>query len=101
MINKKLYNKLLRIGKVIPESTEEIQEFENYYKNFKFPDVSDIIPSELVKSNFSLDSNSTIENFDFDDNSLSMAARNGKDLPKEILDKMHSDRNKAENNETE
>lgn len=92
MLDKKLYKNLKALGKILPETESEILEFEDVYRKVVFPDVSDINPSDIIGTEITLESASITNGYDTNSDSVSMAARNGMEISKELLDQMHVDR---------
>lgn len=101
--NKKFRTALFKIGQIIPESTEEIEEFEKIINEKDLPDLPDIFgtPSKIVQQGkFSPTyRDSSVNDDQLDANhQMARAAREGSKsaFPKEISDKMKKDRLDAE-----
>ena len=93
---KDFINFLRKHGYALPESEEHIKKFEENNKTSsvepkEWDSVDDILQENKSKI---IDFSSKIENSEIK-RSLSMAAREGKEISKEIRDKMKSDRDNA------
>ena len=93
---EKLIQKAFRKGGFLfPETPEEVAEFE---KRFGNTDI--ILPDELREPTFLTSKRSTSAKKKLSEKSenLAMAAREGSQLPDEVLKKMKEDRDKAKRN---
>lgn len=91
-----LIKSLKILGEVLPSNPEEVDDFEKNLKSFDIPtipdslnDVNEVLNRGYINKTYSTELNSSTT----DD--MARAAREGKDLPHHILDKMKADRNNS------
>ena len=91
----KLRNELFKIGHILPETDEEINEFDKIIKKKELPKLPEIFssPSELIKEGRPIIKtlNPIINN-----EAMARVAREGKEIPPNIIEQMKIDRANAE-----
>lgn len=99
--NNNLNTKFLKkLGFGIPDNEEEVNEFEEVIKEHDIPPIPEHLDSIdfILENGFSNpDKNISSTNRSENEN-IARAARDGKNIPESILDKMRKDRENAEKN---
>lgn len=90
---------LKSLGYLFPSTENEVDSFETNNKLEEIPE-NYCNPIDLIsKSRIHLPNSKKIIDFKKSVDNLARAARNGSEIPDDIIDKMKSDRDKAENEE--
>lgn len=91
----KLRDELFKIGHILPETDEEINEFDKIIKKKELPKLPEIFntPSELLKEGRPIIKTLRTE---INNEPMARVAREGKEIPPNIIEQMRKDRADAE-----
>lgn len=91
---------LASTGFLLPRNAIELERFEKLYGEIEYGLTGkEIDPDKIINNDFREKKNARIPDFfiEKDINQYRMVARNGKDLPKHIMDKIIKNQNKQQN----
>jgi hypothetical protein len=100
-MNKRLYFHLKKMGMAFPDSDEDLEYFMEHVKRQNVTIPKDLPSPEDILSNGFLSMKGSMNDSISDDvmENLAQAAREGGDIPPEIMKKMEDDRKKSEERE--